>query len=300
LEIDYHNYDGDSVILIEGIVKLQTFLNKFSTPTWVSLGLISIFVVGWIDRSTGSEISISLFYLIPISIITWQAGKWFGFATSTLAAFIWLIADMSSGKTYSHDLIPYWNSIIRFGFFIIITLLLSTQKQALQVQKELARTDFTTGAINARFFLELLQLEINRCQRFCHPFSLVYFDADNFKTVNDYYGHEAGNDALQAIVCILSNSLRKTDIVARLGGDEFALLLPETDHPAVEIVVPKLSRQLLKEMERNEWPITFSFGVITFLRAPGSAGEAIKMADDLMYKAKNGGKNTIRYGLWDE
>jgi diguanylate cyclase (GGDEF)-like protein len=280
------------------MVKRQTFLKKFRTPIWVSLGIFFIFVVGWIDHATGSEISVSLFYLIPISMITWQAGKWPGFAVSLLAAFIWLMADITNGKTYSHTLIPYWNSVIRLGFFLIVTMLLSMQKHALQTQKDLAHTDFTTGAINARFFLELLQGEINRCKRFCHPFSLVYVDADHFKSVNDNCGHEMGNAALRIIAATFRENLRKTDIVARLGGDEFALLLPETDHSAADIVVAKLNDHLVEAMVQNGWPITFSIGVITFLNAPGSADEAIKMADDLMYKAKNGGKNSIYYAVW--
>lgn len=76
-----------------------------------------------------------------------------------------------------------------FGFFVIVALLLSTLKSVLEHEKELARTDYLTGAANSRVFYDLLQTEINRSQRYKNPFTIAYIDLDNFKTVNDEFGH---------------------------------------------------------------------------------------------------------------
>jgi diguanylate cyclase (GGDEF)-like protein len=92
--------------------------------------------------------------------------------------------------------------------------------------------------------------------------------------------------------------MRKTDICARLGGDEFALLLPETDQEFARQAISKIQAELLKEMGQNHWPVTFSMGVLTCQVAPPSTDELVKMADDLMYQVKRGGKNGIKYSTY--
>ncbi|MEK7877363.1 MAG: SulP family inorganic anion transporter, partial [Pseudomonadota bacterium] len=95
----------------------------------------------------------------------------------------------------------------------------------------------------------------------------------------------------------IQSKIRSSDLIARLGGDEFALLLPETQSEAAQIVVKRIHRFLLDLAQRNEWPVTFSFGVATFLRPPESVEEMIKKADALMVAAKNSGGNTVRHEI---
>ncbi len=93
------------------------------------------------------------------------------------------------------------------------------------------------------------------------------------------------------------DGLRKTDVVARLGGDEFVLLLPETDQDAARMVISKIQRNLRNGMQENHSPVTFSIGVLTCQNPPGSPDEVIRIADDLMYSVKRGGKNAIKYAV---
>ena len=270
---------------------------KLGKPFWAIIGSVLIGGVGLVDYLTGYEIAFSLFYLVPIFLLTWFAGKSLGVVASIMGAIVWLAADLASGHPYSSPAIYYWNSTIRFGFFIIVTLLLSALRKAHDQEKELARSDNLTGAVNARFFSELVQLEINRSQRYGHPFTLAYIDLDNFKSVNDQFGHSMGDQVLSVIVKHAKDHMRRTDIIARLGGDEFAFLLPETDQAAAQAAIEKIQISLLDEMRRNNWPVTFSIGVLTCINTPQTSDRLVRQADDLMYSVKNNGKNGISYSV---
>ena len=156
-------------------------------------------------------------------------------------------------------------------------------------------SDYLTGAANTRLLYELTQMEIDRFERYGHPFTLAYLDLDDFKRLNDKFGHAVGDLVLRKLVNAARRNLRKADIVARLGGDEFALLLPETNQESALVVLSRIQRNLLEEMMRGSWPITFSIGVITCSSSPQSADELVKMADELMYSVKREGKNGIKY-----
>ena len=133
-------------------------LEKQNKPFLVIGGVILIGIIGILDFLTGYEISFSAFYVLPISLITWITNRWIGLLASLASATVWLCADLATNHLYSHPLIPAWNTLIRFAFFIIITILLSALKRALQRESELARTDHLTGAVNMRFFYELAKM----------------------------------------------------------------------------------------------------------------------------------------------
>ncbi len=129
------------------------------------------------------DISLSIFYLIPIILTTWYLEKTYGLVLVLLSTVIWFIGD-SHSKQYSYGWLPYWNAGVRLGFFWSINYLLSSLKLAYEKEKYFARNDELTGAVNRRFFLELLALELQRCERYDRAFTLAYIDVDNFKLVN--------------------------------------------------------------------------------------------------------------------
>jgi len=268
-----------------------------SKPVVTIAGFLLIGVIGYIDYWTGYEIAFSLFYLLPIALITWFTDRRLGLLAALASAVAWYVADVASGHPVT-PFVHYWNTGIRLSFFVIVLVLLCALKTALKRAEELSRIDFLTGAGNARCFLDMAQSEIDRARRYKHPFTVVYFDLDNFKAVNDQLGHSKGDVLLRLVVDTVKGQLRKTDIVARLGGDEFALLFPETGHEVARVVVAKIQRHLLSAMQDNNWPVTFSIGVLTCIEAPPTSDALIKLADDLMYTAKNHGKNTIRESVY--
>lgn len=142
-----------------------------------------------------------------------------------------------------------------------------------------------------------MHTEIDRSTRYQHPLTIVFLDVDDFKAINDNFGHSVGDKVLMTVARTMQQSLRKTDVVARVGGDEFAILLPEAGTDAARAAISKMQRELLDEMHANHWNVTFSIGVLTFNTPPSSVDESINMADKTMYLVKNRGKNNIRYAI---
>lgn len=262
---------------------------------WFVTGTILVAVLGFIDYVTGYELSFSLFYLLPVYLVAWYSGRDLGLVISMLAAVAWLSADVASGHTYTHPALHVWNMLIRLGFFVIVTVLLAALRTAHEVAHHLARTDALTGLLNARHFTELADTELARARRYGFPFSLAYVDLDNFKSMNDRFGHAAGDDVLAVVGRQLTESLRRTDIVARLGGDEFAILLPQTDADAARVAVTNLHETLTAEMARRGWPVTLSIGVMNFTAAPASVADVIASGDQLMYGVKAAGKGAVTF-----
>ncbi len=279
-------------------MNLLAKLNKQNKVFGVVVGSALIVGVGLIDYVTGYEFAFSLFYLIPISLVTWVAGRRLGIAASLASAMVWLVTDVAAGHSYSRLIFYVWNSLIELSFFVIVTVLHSALQRALEHERAMANTDYLTTAMNSRFFFNLVQKEINRAQRYKRPFTLTYIDIDNFKTVNDRFGHMAGDQVLRSVVKHARKYLRKTDVVARLGGDEFALLLPETGQESAQVVLSKIQHEIVQGMHQSNWSITISAGVLTCINAPHTSDEIIGIADDLMYSVKRENKNGIKYSIY--
>ena len=172
-------------------------------------------------------------------------------------------------------------------------------RSAVEREKDLARTDQLTGLTNRRAFGEMADGEIYRARRYQHPFSVAYVDIDDFKTVNDRFGHATGDALLRVAAEAMKSNSRAIDVICRLGGDEFAILLPETGPKPALVVCRKLHERLLDIMRQHGWPVTFSIGVMTFISPPSTVDEMISLADGLMYAAKNSGKNKIMHQIHD-
>lgn len=272
-------------------------LEKKSPVFWTTSGCIAIGVIGFADAMTGSELAFALFYLVPIFLVTWFAGRTPGYVLSIIATIAWYTADVMGGQTYSSAGIGYWNAAVRLGIFLMVPYLLPALK-AVEREREIARKDDLTGIANRRHFFEVVQSELYRAQRYKRPFTIAYIDLDGFKAVNDQRGHETGDRVLCAIVDRAKGHLRRTDLIARLGGDEFVLLLTEVGQDAARLTVSKIQAALLDEMRQNDWTVTFSIGVLTYQDGLISPDELVKRADDLMYSVKHGGKNAVAYGLY--
>jgi diguanylate cyclase (GGDEF)-like protein len=278
-------------------LKIISVLEKQSRFFWVITGSALLCLVGITDYLTGFEVSFSLFYLIPIALVTWFTTYKLGMMFAVASAIVWLLADMLSGAVYSHQIIHLWNSAVRLGFFALTVFSLELIK-TLEREKTFARMDYITGTLNTRYFHALAQREIDRSSRYRYPFTVAYIDVDNFKIVNDSFGHITGDKVLYAVADCMQRHLRKTDIVARVGGDEFAILLPEVELNLAKAVISKMRRKLLEDMQKNNWSVTFSIGVLTFLDAPPSVDEMLNMVDKLMYSVKNRGKDDITFATY--
>lgn len=174
--------------------------------------------------------------------------------------------------------------------------LLTTVQEYNERMEELAVRDPLTSLYNRRKFDEFLEYEISRAARHEHPFSIIMADLDDFKFVNDTYGHPVGDMALKQMSLLLESCLRKGDMMARLGGDEFAIILPETTPEQALLVGQKLHRALVDEpfdLPVGKVGLSASFSVVSFPEDGASKTELQTAMDVVLYQAKNRGKNQV-------
>lgn len=153
--------------------------------------------------------------------------------------------------------------------------------------------DELTGVYNRHFFNEVLDEEIKRAQRYQSPFSLISFDVDHFKSVNDDFGHDIGDQVLKKLATEVAQSLRETDKLCRIGGEEFCVLMPETELAEAEYTAERL-RLAVQAISYSDVtrPVTISLGVTKLNRWDNSA-TLYKRADVALYKAKDKGRNRV-------
>jgi diguanylate cyclase (GGDEF)-like protein len=161
--------------------------------------------------------------------------------------------------------------------------------------REQTTIDSMTSINNYKGFCESLNRELNRAKRYKKPLSLIFADIDQFKLINDSFGHLAGDHALKTVDSCLRKGLRKADYFARYGGEEFAIILPEANIESAFLVAERL-REIIKSQnivyKEKTFLLTMSFGVACILSNQNiSSDNFIKMADDAMYKAKAQGRN---------
>ncbi|MBD3320473.1 MAG: diguanylate cyclase [Chitinivibrionales bacterium] len=260
---------------------------------------ILIIILGFVDYLTGYEFDFSLFYLVPVLMIAWFIGRWQGLVVSAFSAIVWLVADSASGHSYSGIGFSFWNFVTRLVFFSLASLLLSALRNSLEKEDDLSRSDALTGITNGIGFSEQAADEINRARRFRSPLTIAYMAISNLKSVNESMGHSTGNAVLRRVAQTISRNMRSVDTVSRIGGDEFAILLPQTGPEQARSAIAKLHKNCMNAIEQEKWPVTFSIGVVTFFSAPTTIDEMIRMADGLMYTAKEEGANVIKYRVSD-
>jgi len=277
----------------------QALLHRFNTrmrnqkPLALACGILLCLILGVIDYYTGYELNFFIFYLIPILWVTWVVGISPGYVTAILSVFVWGIADKLSGHQYSEDIFLVWDVLVRLGFFVINVYMISRLRSALEREKEVARMDHLTGVANSKAFFEMTQLEIYRCRRHRKPLSVAFLDCDNFKEVNDRFGHSKGDEFLQQVASTLKKGLRATDILARVGGDEFAVVLPDANAQDANAIFVRLRNALSEAMLAKGFNVTMSVGVASFSHPPEEAKDLIAQADEFMYAVKKHGKNRV-------
>jgi len=261
------------------------------------IGLLGIAAISYADYITGIQIGVYPLYFLPVSLVTWRVGRRAGIVISILSTIGWAVSNSIAAGTVPHTLEDFWNILVQFSVFLVVTLLISAQKNEIARERALSRKDSLTGVANARAFYEIAQAELVRARRYSHPLTLAYFDLDNFKRINDRLGHGAGDEVLALFARTLSKWTRSSDVVARLGGDEFVVLFPESDLEAAQTAVCKLQDEVRLVASQAHYPVTFSVGAVCCLNPPDSLDEIIRRADQLMYEVKEAGKDGCKVEL---
>jgi diguanylate cyclase (GGDEF)-like protein len=160
----------------------------------------------------------------------------------------------------------------------------------------MSRTDALTGVFNRRHLEDRLREEFARRTRYHRPLGIILFDLDNFKLVNDTYGHQCGDFILQSVAATVRATMREVDVLARYGGEEFCCLLPETPLPAARQLAERIRCDVMRQRHRygeKEVAVTVSIGVAVLDESVGSIDALLKIVDDALYDAKRNGRNQV-------
>lgn len=267
-------------------------------PLHFALSFPFIALVAAVDRFTGDELATGHFYLLPVLYSVPSGGRWGWVATAVAASGTLYVIDYIE-HLYSHPLYPVFNGLWYLAVFLLVAWLYREVLDRAEEARIGAVTDPLTGAANRRFLDEFLRREIARMARTGSPMTVAFLDLDDFKAVNDNFGHEAGDILLERLVDAAAASLRETDVVARLGGDEFVFVFPETDAAGGEKILSRLCSGVRETLRHYGKPrVSFSIGAVTFLRPPPSPHDAIREADRRMYEAKAAGKDRTIHVVW--
>ena len=265
---------------------------------WAIIAVALLGCIGLIHYLLGPEFTLSLTYLIPVGFASWYIGTRYGLFLSVLNVAVWIFVESASNHPYSSTRTYCLYAIARLSFCVGVTLLLGRFKTALNAERTLSRVDYLTGAVNWRSFYESASTEIERCNRYGCTFTMAYLDIDNFKDINDRFGHTTGDNVLQGIANTIKMNIRKVDTAARLGGDEFVILFPETMEAAALKAIKKIKNAIFQHKYLKKFSITVSIGILTCKACPPDVDSTITLADSLMYSAKKHGKNEIAQSIY--
>lgn len=180
----------------------------------------------------------------------------------------------------------------RLGVFADLVGLAITNTDTSARLLSLATSDPLTGLLNHRAFQERVESEVGRAQRYGRPLALALLDLDHFKSINDAYGHQAGDSALMHAARLLEMGARAGDILGRIGGDEFAMLLPETNAEEALPIAERWAAEFRAAPVGVAAHLTMSAGVCDLTHANGSR-ELLRLADSALYWAKSQGRDTV-------
>jgi diguanylate cyclase (GGDEF)-like protein len=287
-------------------------VNMARVVVFVSYTFVSM-VASWILHISGphSELSYSGHIHIMLSVLLLPLALW---ESAIIGAMVnlslsWAAAsNLAQSDRYTSHLLVLL-TITLFGLIIAHmqdTLRRRAFDAAYDVMRSAARLqaltfmDALTGGFNRRYLDRILRGEIARAIRFDRPLSVVMFDLDNFKRVNDSRGHSAGDDVLREVWQAAHTTIREVDTIARYGGDEFSLVLPETDEESAHAVAERLQMAARDRLEARfgqgsiESQVTLSIGITTVRPVESiHPDKVLDSADERLYEAKRCGKNSI-------
>lgn len=272
------------------------YLRKLSYRRVLALALIGIGAIGVLDYYFGVEISLSDFYLLPVGIAAWYAGRKAGALCALLADVPLLVEQARTDYFTGRPGILIWALVMQAGVMLIVVYLLDRLRALLDNEAALARMDAVTGILNRRGFLERLEFTILLTRRQQLRFAVAFIDLDNFKSINDSFGHDEGDRVLRLAARVFQDSSRHSDVAARLGGDEFALLLHGLDPATADRFAHDLHDEFRRAFELQHVTVTCSIGCAVFDASVPDINEVIRAADTLMYDVKRRGKNSVVVG----
>ncbi len=296
--------EGDVAV---AVVELSVGILLFFTPiiarryknieflgTLAIVSFASIFLVAIFDELPEDKSSLIWLGVVPALIFILKGKR--GIYWSAIYLLIHLGFITWAGKVNMEALI---DSYLSYALATVILYFYAWMSERYrEVWENIARTDSLTGVLNRVAFEEAFLREVERAKRYGNSLSLILFDIDNFKKINDEHGHLSGDRVLRRVASIVSSSLREADFFARWGGEEFIVLLPDTDLGKAISVAEKLRRRIESSRFGDNLRVTASFGVAQ-LSSEDDRTSLLLKADKALYRAKMEGKNRVNSFLTD-
>lgn len=262
-----------------------------------------LFVWQATPTTVAGEVTTLLFcFLVVYTMSAVLVNKWAGLAGNLIVfAFSFLLPVVAGlfGVLPNTVFVPWPQLYVFEGAAIVLAFTVAAvreyHEQATHLADSmalLAYTDFLTGLPNRRQLFEVLAQQVRGKQRYGGEFSVILFDLDRFKHINDVFGHARGDRVLEEVARVVRASLRESDIIGRWGGEEFLVIAPHTNHQQAISLAERLREALADHAFDLTGPVTASFGVATY--KPGtSLDQLLRLADKALYCAKENGRNRV-------
>lgn len=258
------------------------------TPQWQALLIVAVNTIAvtvLVHLENATEFTLA-FYMLNVGFATAAFGEHVGVASAALSVMALLQLNLMTDQQPRR--------LVEIGLLLAVLLTIVAILSRINRMQEHAIIDAVTGLRNHRYFQVRLRDELKRSQRANVPTGLIVLDLDNFKRVNDRFGHATGDAILRKVSQVLERNARAADVVCRYGGEEMAVVLPGASLADAGRVAERF-RQAVEQMGEPEGqPVTVSVGVACYPQHGPQIDELIAAADAAMYQAKRAGKNCVR------
>lgn len=273
--------------------RLTALLDRIRPLPGFVLALFLSTVVGFLDYGLSDEIAVSPYYVLPVILASWCAGRRAVWGISLFDVVVWQLSNhLSSGASFD-VLVFLWNTGSRMAFFVFVGLLLVAMKELLTREKALSRCDPLTQLHNRRSWEEELQrhaLEMNRKEG---RLAVIALDLDHFKAINDTLGHAEGDALLASLAGVFRETCRPGTVVARTGGDEFLVLLPDAARTETMAFLRRVGSRAFEVFAQHRWETGMSFGVSLYQGKFPDWPTLVRGADQNLYRAKSLGRGRV-------
>jgi diguanylate cyclase (GGDEF)-like protein len=281
-------------LLLASTIATKPWRSRFSV-TWTVLASFAIGGFAALDYGIDSPVILLLFIPICYACLSFTPGEAAVCGISTLASAL-IVILVNHGSRVSDGTLAMLLAALAGAS--VLSVAAATNRTLRERHEELlmkeivtlGATDGLTGCVVHRVFHDRLGEEIDRSHRYGHPLSLILVDVDDFKCVNDTYGHLVGDNTLAAVGTALCNHVRTVDLVGRVGGDEFAVLLPDTEPQAAVELARRIRHDLPAVLDV---PVTLSFGVSHLDRSALTSEQMLDDADLALYQVKRSGRDAV-------
>lgn len=259
--------------------------------------LISALVIA-AEHTTSLSGTLWSLHLFSAALATWHVGRKAGIALAVVGVALGSVRVPDGALAEPVLAVALPEVLLRLGLLLISVLLLSALKGRLSEPDQL-RVDPSSGLVNSQGFFAMVNLEVERSQRYGRPFTIAYLSVENLSIARHRGGHEGAEEVLRRVGHFIRGSLRNVDVVTHLREQEFAILLPESGAEAGRVVLNRLRRNLSVSADDDPSSLWFAIGAITWLESQVPVEQLHQRAYQLMYEARGDGSN-LQHQILDE